>query len=49
MFQSPRSGKFVSNSLSVPKIMTTVTVVFQSPRSGKFVSNVLKELVRKLL
>ena len=37
-FQSPRSGKFVSDSLSVPKIMTTVTV-FQSPRSGKFVSD----------
>ena len=37
MFQSPRSGKFVSN---VPKrSRESVERRFQSPRSGKFVSN----------
>ena len=39
LFQSPRSGKFVSNfqEIQLPK----VEFLFQSPRSGKFVSDLL--------
>ena len=37
LFQSPRSGKFVSNSSK--EIAELFTTLFQSPRSGKFVSN----------
>ena len=37
-FQSPRSGKFVSNKYTNNN-GAQVEEVFQSPRSGKFVSN----------
>ena len=37
-FQSPRSGKFVSNCRMTKRLERGVKV-FQSPRSGKFVSN----------
>ena len=36
-FQSPRSGKFVSDYKESK--MVTIGQEFQSPRSGKFVSN----------
>ena len=39
-FQSPRSGKFVSDRIEV-KEMKGGTATFQSPRSGKFVSDLL--------
>ena len=38
MFQSPRSGKFVSDALQYLTIKK-ITRLFQSPRSGKFVSD----------
>ena len=38
MFQSPRSGKFVSN-LKECADFYSVEREFQSPRSGEFVSN----------
>ena len=38
MFQSPESGKFVSNC-RMTKRLERGAKVFQSPRSGKFVSN----------
>ena len=38
MFQSPRSGKFVSDKLIFQKI-SLPKERFQSPRSGKFVSD----------
>ena len=38
MFQSPRSGKFVSNS-KLNEIEKMISQEFQSPRSGNFVSN----------
>ena len=38
LFQSPRSGKFVSNLEFYPMPERTIPR-FQSPRSGKFVSN----------
>ena len=41
-FQSPRSGKFVSNE-DHGENRDRYTVEFQSPRSGKFVSNDMKE------
>ena len=37
MFQSPRSGKFVSNPRG--NFSNFMREMFQSPRSGKFVSN----------
>ena len=37
LFQSPRSGKFVSDYKESK--MVTIGQEFQSPRSGKFVSN----------
>ena len=37
-FQSPRSGKFVSNLMSFFNTLPE-RAVFQSPRSGKFVSD----------
>ena len=40
MFQSPRSGKFVSDCQN--RILHPRMGWFQSPRSGKFVSNSLK-------
>ena len=41
MFQSPISGKFVSNCNMFREIneIREVALKFQSPRSGKFVSN----------
>ena len=41
MFQSPRSGKFVSNITMSNFIEETLE--FQSPRSGKFVSNIAED------
>ena len=41
-FQSPRSGKFVSDSTLWTSAMGTI-MMFQSPRSGKFVSDDNKE------
>ena len=41
-FQSPRSGKFVSDQQRLEFLMWKGNEVFQSPRSGKFVSNSLK-------
>ena len=38
-FQSPRSGKFVSNIAEVANQYLRKGSKFQSPRSGKFVSN----------
>ena len=38
MFQSPRSGKFVSNKIDFIEEQAEAEE-FQSPRSGKFVSN----------
>ena len=44
-FQSPRSGKFVSNNkLRNKELLSQPNVKFQSPRSGKFVSNANKRL-----
>ena len=43
MFQSPRSGKFVSNINNNKAVMLVVMHRFQSPRSGKFVSDEVKE------
>ena len=39
MFQSPRSGKFVSDFPYLAK-KCALNLMFQSPRSGKFVSNI---------
>ena len=38
MFQSPRSGKFVSDVMVVHQFLD-LSLMFQSPRSGKFVSD----------
>ena len=38
MFQSPRSGKFVSDGDKVERSLNFIPA-FQSPRSGKFVSD----------
>ena len=38
-FQSPRSGKFKSNSINGFKRTLNRDALFQSPRSGKFESN----------
>ena len=43
MFQSPRSGKFVSDSVSRVWTKEKSTKTFQSPRSGKFVSDAMKK------
>ena len=43
MFQSPRSGNFVSDGVQ-PMTMPT-GFMFQSPRSGNFVSNSPKTIV----
>ena len=40
-FQSPRSGKFVSNGIASNNLVIKIGE-FQSPRSGKFVSNTVK-------
>ena len=39
MFQSPRSGKFVSNMGGGFYSQFGEHITFQSPRSGEFVSN----------
>ena len=39
-FQSPRSGKFESNTMVYTR--TEEEILFQSPRSGKFESNLCK-------
>ena len=39
-FQSPRSGKFVSDMAVIGSICYKAINAFQSPRSGKFVSDV---------
>ena len=39
MFQSPRSGKFESNTSVFKHLGFVPHVLFQSPRSGKFESN----------
>ena len=39
LFQSPRSGKFVSDILGHRENRHTQGIKFQSPRSGKFVSD----------
>ena len=41
-FQSPRSGKFVSNEETEESTVAD-DFMFQSPRSGKFVSNTSKQ------
>ena len=46
-FQSPRSGKCVSND-KVERSLNFIPAKFQSPRSGKFVSN-LRERIRQHL
>ena len=40
MFQSPRSGKFVSDVMVVHQFLD-LSLMFQSPRSGKFVSDLM--------
>ena len=42
-FQSPRSGKFVSNAKSSSADVFPA-FAFQSPRSGKFVSDVIVDI-----
>ena len=39
LFQSPRSGKFVSDNGNAIGNTAIAVTRFQSPRSGKFVSN----------
>ena len=39
MFQSPRSGEFVSKKMNHGCQVQGYDIVFQSPRSGEFVSN----------
>ena len=39
MFQSPRSGKFESNTSEISALADEIKLKFQSPRSGKFESN----------
>ena len=41
MFQSPRSGKFVSDETLEAIAQKEVKELFQSPRSGKFVSDII--------
>ena len=44
-FQSPRSGKFVSDMSTLTEdIVKRIVAKFQSPRSGKFVSNTATRL-----
>ena len=38
-FQSPRSGKFVSDTPILNSLGVFIMAKFQSPRSGKFVSD----------
>ena len=39
MFQSPRSGKFVSNNTIGAGVDQDGVLLFQSPKSGEFVSD----------
>ena len=39
LFQSPRSGKFVSDIIEIDTHELMEKFAFQSPRSGKFVSD----------
>ena len=49
-FQSPRSGKFVSDNNGVNmSVLSILSTVFQSPRSGKFVSDTVMQLVTQQL
>ena len=41
-FQSPRSGKFVSDVIVLLLLVENILTTFQSPRSGKFVSDFFK-------
>ena len=41
-FQSPRSGKFVSDLIISAWFLSMKNTGFQSPRSGKFVSDKLR-------
>ena len=43
MFQSPRSGKFVSDFWGLQFAVEELGIEFQSPRSGKFVSDLLSQ------
>ena len=43
LFQSPRSGKFVSDLIPMKKDLWR-KILFQSPRSGKFVSDIFTQL-----
>ena len=46
MFQSPRSGKFVSDNNGVNmSVLSILSTVFQSPRSGKFVSDAIRRTI----
>ena len=47
VFQSPRSGKFVSDEIEDVKKMLGMGNMFQSPRSGKFVSD--DEITQEIL
>ena len=47
LFQSPRSGEFVSNAIMKKIISFTLRIAFQSPRSGKFVSDVPKRCLQQ--
>ena len=44
-FQSPRSGKFVSDFTDEISVGKKIVEAFQSPRSGKFVSNIISSLI----
>ena len=47
MFQSPISGKFVSDKKAIRRTIESMGYKFQSPRSGKFVSDgILSKLFR---
>ena len=46
VFQSPRSGKFVSDmSNFIQETLENIGEMFQSPRSGKFVSDLIRSIV----
>ena len=45
-FQSPRSGKFVSNAVTGVGMKMADLIMFQSPRSEKFVSDEIMELFK---
>ena len=43
-FQSPKSGKFISNQKTIPAGFLIADGRFQSPRSRKFISDLLNLL-----